>query len=168
MLGALIILGTIIFSAAYYKDATEAYKTYIPHTTTITLDPGGILGEFLQNYSEARERGDHYVIDGLCISACTLITGEIPNDRVCITPYAKLAFHSAATIDPFGGRTFSKEGSELLWLIYPDNVKEMLKAHGWQSPDDEHLQLLWIDGKELSSIYKPCPPRRWFRWMVGQ
>jgi hypothetical protein len=34
-------------------------------------------------------------IDGTCASACTLLLGVIPHNRICVTPRAVLAFHAA-------------------------------------------------------------------------
>lgn len=123
----------------------------------ITVDLGGSLLEYLKNYSDARVQNTHFVLDGLCISACTLITGEIPNENVCSTPYAKLAFHAAFILNPMIGRVFSPEGTELLWRIYPESIRELLKKHGWAGPDVDQDKLIWIEGEELQQIFKLCP-----------
>ena len=49
--------------------------------------------------SDMRDSGEHVVIDGPCLSACTLLTGIIPSDRVCVTQRAVLGFHAASYYD---------------------------------------------------------------------
>ena len=122
----------------------------------IQLDGGGSLFQFIENYSKARVAHTRYIIDGLCASACTMIVGEIPTDRVCVTPYAKLGFHAAFTRDAMGGREFSKEGTRILWMIYPPKVRDLLREHGWTSPDVDQPDLIWIEGDELLLLFKPC------------
>src|SRR5947209_8491112 len=72
----------------------------------ITYDPGGIILEFVKRYNDLHVAKEHVVIDGACISACTLITGLIDDSRVCITDRARLAFHSATN-----GSKFTRRGS---------------------------------------------------------
>jgi hypothetical protein len=45
-------------------------------------DPGGEVSEYVKKFHELREAGEHLVIDGACLSACTLFTGIIPRDHV--------------------------------------------------------------------------------------
>jgi hypothetical protein len=35
------------------------------------------------------------MIDGLCASACTLVLGAIPQNKICVTSRAMLGFHAA-------------------------------------------------------------------------
>lgn len=126
-----------------------------PPPKRITLDPGGRLGEFIEDYSAARVAGQRYIIDGLCISACTLILGEIPPERVCVTPYAKLGFHAAYTLGIMG-REFSQEGTALLWILYPEWTREWLKRHGWTGPDKDQPTLIWMEARDLLEIYNEC------------
>ena len=37
---------------------------------------------------ELRKSGQRVVIDGTCASACTLVLGVIPHDRICVTSRA--------------------------------------------------------------------------------
>jgi hypothetical protein len=123
----------------------------------IMIDWGGQLGVYIERYNEWRRTGELVVIDGMCISACTLVTGLIEPDRLCATPYARLAFHSAASIDALGQRTFAREATRIVWHIYPPNVRELLIRHGWQDGMD-HANLIYVEGQELHSIVRPCTP----------
>jgi hypothetical protein len=35
------------------------------------------------------------IIDGFCASACTIVLGTVPHDKICVTFRAKLGFHAA-------------------------------------------------------------------------
>src|SRR6202035_3334864 len=62
----------------------------------IVNDPGGEVSSYVQKFEEMRAAGDRVVIDGPCLSACTLLTGIIPRVRVCVTSRAALGFHAAS------------------------------------------------------------------------
>ncbi len=62
----------------------------------ISGDPGGEVAAYLHKYEEIRDSGQRVVIDGPCLSACTLLTGIIPRNRVCVTSRAVLGFHAAS------------------------------------------------------------------------
>jgi len=62
----------------------------------IVNDPGGEVSSYLRTFYEMRATGDRIVIDGPCLSACTLLTGIVPRDHVCVTRRAVLGFHAAS------------------------------------------------------------------------
>src|SRR5215471_6291994 len=82
-------------------------------TMRITSDPGGQIGPYLQNLSSLRNSGERVVIDGPCLSACTMILGVIPRDHLCVTPRARLGFHTAWRPDNAGRPGVSRDGTEL-------------------------------------------------------
>ena len=49
-------------------------------------DSGGRIGNYLTRYEALRKSGRRVAIDGTCASACTLLLGVIPRDRICVTP----------------------------------------------------------------------------------
>jgi hypothetical protein len=51
----------------------------------ILSSPGGQVGPFLDLFEGVRMTGDRVVIDGPCMSACTLVLSVVPNDRICVT-----------------------------------------------------------------------------------
>jgi hypothetical protein len=122
----------------------------------ITFDPGGTLLEFITKYYQWKDWGMNVVIDGMCISACTLITGILENDKVCVTERARLAFHSARySIND----EHASEGTRLAWNIYPEKVRALLRAKGWDGDDPEknkHPDLIYVEGDELRTIYRDC------------
>jgi hypothetical protein len=61
----------------------------------ITRDHGGLVNRYTLKYLEVRDRGERVIIDGFCNSACTLVLGIVPLNRICVTPRARLGFHMA-------------------------------------------------------------------------
>src|SRR3977135_4571290 len=68
----------------------------------ILASPGGQMGAFLDLFERVRASGERVVIDGPCLSACTLVLSMVPNDRICVTRRAILGFHAARSIDRGG------------------------------------------------------------------
>ena len=51
----------------------------------IMNDQGGEVSSYLRTFYEMRASGERIIIDGPCLSACTLLTGIVPRDHVCVT-----------------------------------------------------------------------------------
>jgi hypothetical protein len=136
------------------------FRTAQAPTLRITFDGGGRITDYIERYSALRLSGGRVVIDGMCISACTIVTALMPAERVCATPYAQLAFHSAAQINPMTGeRAHSPEGTRLVWNLYPETLRALLRAKSWDGEDakaNEHPDLIYVAGDELRAIIRPC------------
>jgi hypothetical protein len=113
--------------------------------------PGGQVGPFLDMFDEVRASGDRVVIDGPCLSACTLVLSVVPNDRICVTRRAVLGFHAARSMDRRGRLYAEPEASELVLEAYPAAVRNWILRRGGLS---SHLLLL--RGRELAAIYPTC------------
>src|SRR5450756_2657781 len=61
----------------------------------ITRDHGGYVEEYKAKYERIRDRKERVIIDGICNSACTLVFGIVPLNKICVTPRASLGFHQA-------------------------------------------------------------------------
>ena len=61
----------------------------------ISNDKGGQIGPYLDAYVNIRNSGDRVIIDGPCLSACTIVLGIMPRERICVTKRAQLGFHAA-------------------------------------------------------------------------
>jgi len=64
-------------------------------TMRITGDRGGLLTAHSEQFEMARASGEPVIIEGACLSACTLAIGILPRVQVCATPNAVLRFHAA-------------------------------------------------------------------------
>src|SRR6201987_986187 len=119
----------------------------------IVGDPGGEVSSYVQKFNEIRESGQRIVIDGACLSACTLFTGIIPRDRVCVTHRAVLGFHAASIFDDARHTLVpNPQGTQALLRLYPPEIRDWIDRHGGLKP--EYMELR---GKELSALYNACP-----------
>src|SRR6476620_8629197 len=85
----------------------------------ILASPGGEVGPFLDLFARVRASGERVVIDGPCLSACTLVLSMVPDDRICVTRRAVLGFHAARSVDQRGRSFAEPEASELVLPTYP-------------------------------------------------
>src|SRR5437667_7618931 len=121
----------------------------------ITRDFGGFVEEYKTKYAKVRDRGERVVVDGICNSACTLVLGIVPLNRICATPRASLGFHQAYYDKRWtaGIRVTSYAGTAELLEIYPQGVKDWIDQHGGLSAEMKHLN----NGSDLWAILDPCP-----------
>jgi len=121
----------------------------------ITRDYGGSIDQYKAKYAAIRDRGERVIIDGLCNSACTLVLGIVPLNRICVTPRASLGFHMAyydlAATE--GVKVLSYQGTQELMAHYPDNLKGWLSSQGGLSSEMKRLK----NGPVLWGIVNPCP-----------
>jgi hypothetical protein len=122
-----------------------------PAAVRIFDDRGGRIGDYLVKYHALRLSGQQVEIDGLCASACTLILGAIPRNRICVTPKAVLEFHTAWDPGPSGNHVINSAGNRLLWSSYPNAVRRWISEHGGLGH-----QIIDLSGAELAAIYPPC------------
>jgi hypothetical protein len=117
----------------------------------ILASPGGQVGPFIDLFDKVRASGERVVIDGPCISACTLVLSVVPNDRICVTRRAVLGFHAARSMDRRGRLYVEPEASELVLEAYPAAVRGWIRRRGGLSS-----RLLLLRGRELAAIYPSC------------
>ena len=117
----------------------------------IVGDPGGQIGPYLERLQALRNSGERVIIDGPCLSACTLVLGVIPRDRICVTRRARLGFHAAWHPGENGRQVMSRGGTKLLMDIYPQNVRSWLARRGGLTP-----QMKYLTGRELAAMYPTC------------
>jgi len=113
--------------------------------------PGGQVGPFLDMFDRIRDAGERVVIDGPCLSACTLVLSVVPNDRICVTRRAVLGFHAARSMDRRGRLYAEPEASELVLEAYPAAVRGWIQRRGGLSS-----RLLLLRGRDLAAIYPSC------------
>ena len=113
--------------------------------------PGGQVGPFLDLFERVRASGEIVVIDGPCLSACTLVLSVVPNDRICVTRRAVLGFHAARSIDRRGRLYAEPEASEAVLDAYPAPVRDWIRRRGGLTS-----RLLLLRGRDLAAIYPRC------------
>ncbi len=117
----------------------------------ISDDVGGRIGNYIEIYAAARSSGDTIMIDGACLSACTLVLGIVPRNRICVTRRATLGFHAAWMPGPEGRPVHSAVGTQALWEVYPQHVKRWINSRGGLSS-----KMIFLRGRELTAIYPQC------------
>ena len=127
-------------------------------TMRISDDVGGRIGAYVDQYSQVRNTGERVVIDGVCLSACTLVLGIVPRNRICVTRRAMLGFHAAWMPGPQGKPVPSQVGTQALWDMYPAHVRKWINERGGLSS-----KMMFLRGRELLSMYPECTSGDWTR-----
>ena len=112
---------------------------------------GGVIGDYLRLFMLARELGHKVVIDGPCLSACTLALSVMPKNRICVTRRAVLGFHAAWTPDQDGQVLTHPGATRLMFATYPKAVRDWIKRRGGLSP-----QTILLRGRELAAMVRSC------------
>jgi hypothetical protein len=131
--------------------ALSAAITPLRAEVRILASPGGQVGPFLDLFDRVRASGERVVIDGPCLSACTLVLMTVPEERICVTRRAVLGFHAARSIDG-RGRTYAEpEASRAVLESYPGPVRDWISRRGGLTS-----RMLLLRGRELTAIYPSC------------
>jgi len=117
----------------------------------ILASPGGQVGPFLDLFAKVRASGERVVIDGPCLSACTLVLSMVPPERICVTRRAVLGFHAARSMDARGRLYAEPEASAAVLDAYPSAVRGWIRRHGGLTS-----RILLLRGPELAAIYPMC------------
>ena len=118
----------------------------------ILSSSGGRVGDYLQIFAQLRASGERIIIDGPCLSACTLVLSTIPKNRICVTRRAVLGFHAPQWVDPRSGRTSrTPEATRIVTQSYPAGVRAWIKKRGGLTQ-----KVIYLRGKELAALYPRC------------
>ena len=117
----------------------------------ITDDRGGNIGAYWSRYMALRDAGEEIIIDGTCSSACTLVLGIVPHDRICVTQNAVLGFHAAWRSGFLGFEIINDPATRTLWNIYPMPIRQWISRNGGLGP-----ATIYLSGPELHSMYRQC------------
>jgi hypothetical protein len=136
------LVATVLVSAAVAASHAEI---------RIADDAGGRIGTYVDKYEDLRSSGQTVVIDGLCASACTMVLGAVPHDRICVTSRAVLGFHAAWDAGDNGRQVTNRAATQMLYSIYPPRIRQWIAARGGLKP-----QMIYLSGRQLMSMYRPC------------
>jgi hypothetical protein len=117
----------------------------------IAQDRGGRIETYVGKYQGVRSSGEMVIIDGLCVSACTIVVGTVPHDRICVTSRARLGFHAAWDPGSNGRKITNAEATRTLYLMYPLEVRHWIDQRGGLTP-----HMIFLSGRELASMFRPC------------
>src|SRR5258706_14836863 len=113
------------------------------------------MQEYTTHFRQVRDSGEPVVIAGTCVSACTMVLGFVPSDRICATHNAVLGFHAAWTFDDSGKRIVSASGTQDLMNTYPAPVRAWIARHGGFTP-----KMMNPRGRDLPPTFAPCSSSR--------
>ena len=139
----MVLLVAAIFAGAFPKTAAAVVR--------ITDDRGGNIGEYYARYLALRDSKERIIIDGTCSSACTMVLGIVPYDRICVTPNAVLGFHAAWRPGFLGLEIINEPATQTLWRLYPPAIREWIARNGGLS-----THMMYLSGSELLAIYREC------------
>jgi hypothetical protein len=118
----------------------------------IVSSPGGAVDAYLAAFARVRQSGERVVIDGPCLSACTLVLSTIPRNRICVTRRAVLGFHAPRWFEPTSGHTWrAPEATRAVTASYPAGVRAWIKKRGGLTQ-----KVIYLRGKELAALYPRC------------
>jgi hypothetical protein len=117
----------------------------------ILASAGGRVDDYLHLFAQLRQSGERIVIDGPCLSACTLVLSTIPRNRICVTGRAVLGFHAPRLVDQTGRSYTSSQATRAVVASYPSGIRAWLKGHGGLTQT-----LILLRGHELTSLYRRC------------
>src|SRR3954465_12043339 len=117
----------------------------------IADDRGGRIGTYVDQDPGLRSSGETVIIDGLCASACTIVLGAVPHEKICVTSHANLGFHAAWDFGANGRAITNPEATQMLYSMYPATIRRWIASRGGLTP-----RMIFLRGKQLQALYKPC------------
>lgn len=113
---------------------------------------GGVVSDYLKFFSQVRQSGERVVIDGPCLSACTLVLDIIPRNRVCVTSRAVLGFHAPEVVDYESRRIYrSRDATRAVVAAYPPSVRAWIRRNGGLTQ-----KFIYLRGPQLAALYPRC------------
>ena len=151
------------FGMTHFVNPTKTGGDIVQHLVTLTDGGADYTFDCTGNTSVMRQAleachrgwGVSVIIDGICNSACTLVFGIVPMNKICVTPRASLGFHQAYydKAFTFGIKVTSAAGTSDLISYYPDAVKDWIRRNGGLTSEMKKIK----NGEELWKIVDPCP-----------
>jgi hypothetical protein len=103
---------------------------------------GGSIAQHTEMWRNHARTGGAVRISGDCRSACTLVFGQIPRSRICISAGARLGFH----------RGRSEAATQAMWRGYPPGMRAWINANGGMTPS-----FIWMSAEDAWRLgFKRC------------
>jgi hypothetical protein len=135
----------LVYAVAFLLACSNAASADV----RIEASTGGNALSYLALFESLREPGQRIVVDGPCLSACTLLLMSIPRSRICVTRRAIFGFHAAKVLDRCGIQ-YPAEAHETTCAVaasYPAPIRDWIRRHGGLIPQQAHDLLapgLWF------------------------
>jgi hypothetical protein len=118
----------------------------------IEASTGGVVSDYLELFAALRRSGERIVIDGPCLSACTLVVSTIPPNRICVTRRAVLGFHAPRLVDQYGDEYSAPDAvTRLVDAAYPPPIQNWIRRHGGLTE-----RPIYLRGRQLTALYPLC------------
>ncbi|MEA2947506.1 MAG: hypothetical protein QOI40_2836 [Alphaproteobacteria bacterium] len=102
---------------------------------------GGSVVQYNERWSGLASRGVDVRIVGPCQSACTILLGHIPRNKICVMPNARFGFHLA-----------KKEfATGMLWNAYQGDIQSWINQHGGLKTD-----FVWMGAPDIYRFFRKC------------
>lgn len=97
---------------------------------TINHDEGGATTPYHKRFKALARSGERVVIDGPCLSACTLVFRYVPANRICGTQRAVIGVHRFWWQFPNGRVVDDQRATLSAMRGYPKAVQAAIAARG--------------------------------------
>lgn len=130
-------LGAFVFAMMAAGAALPARA----ETIDVYDNHGGSVVAYDARWAEHARRGVSVRIIGPCQSACTVLLGHIPRNRICVTPQASFGFHQAKR----------PHATAILWNAYAADIRAWINAHGGLQKE-----FIWMRAPDTYRYFKRC------------
>lgn len=110
-------------------------------TIDVNDNHGGSVANYNARWQANAARGVDVRIVGPCQSACTVLLGNIPRNKICVTPAASFGFHTAKL----------PQATATLWNAYDADIKGWINARGGLTADFK-----WMRAPDTYKYFKRC------------
>jgi hypothetical protein len=110
-------------------------------TVQIFDDRGGLVIAYQMQWAMLAPQRVNVQIAGPCVSACTILLGYIPRERICVSSRASLGFH-LATPDFV---------TQDLLRAYPLDIRLWIAQHGGLTD-----QIIWLQAPDIYGYFRKC------------
>lgn len=110
-------------------------------TINVNDNHGGSVAAYNARWAGLAARGVSVRIVGPCQSACTVLLGHIPRERICVTPAASFGFHLAHL----------PQATATLRAAYASDITGWINAHGGLTDT-----FIWMRAPDTYKYFKKC------------
>jgi hypothetical protein len=120
-----------------------AFATFPARAETIDVydNHGGSVAQYDARWAALAARGVSVRIVGPCQSACTVLLGHIPRNRICVTPQARFGFHLARL----------PQATATLWNGYSADIKAWINQRGGLTHS-----FIWMGAPDVFRFFRKC------------